>query len=155
MCLTSSLRIALTGELLSVLDQAVQLPVGIDLEAAPKREAVEPLVVPDIGEHRLDDGEAPAFVAAVAGHAVAAVSADLIAGRADASLARRVGVEVLRGRDLLRGTVEKFEVTEYGQKFAVHGQLKGPTGRVASVVAVWIILAGESAPRFVTAYPEE
>ena len=58
-------------------------------------------------------------------------------------------------RDLLRGAVPQLEVTEYGQKFATHGQLKGPTGRVASVVAVWIILAGESAPRFVTAYPED
>ena len=58
-------------------------------------------------------------------------------------------------RNLLRGPVQMLEVTEYGQKVATQGELKGPTGRVAAVVAVWIILAGESAPRFVTAYPED
>lgn len=58
-------------------------------------------------------------------------------------------------RNLLRGATEMIEVTEYGQKFVTRGQLKGPTGRAAAVMAVWIILAGESAPRFVTAYPED
>jgi hypothetical protein len=43
--------------------------------------------------------------------------------------------------------------TEYGQKFTVRGVLSGPNGRFAGIV--WIILAGESAPRFVTAYPED
>ncbi|MBV6416293.1 MAG: hypothetical protein CMLOHMNK_00824 [Steroidobacteraceae bacterium] len=58
-------------------------------------------------------------------------------------------------RDLLRGPVRELEVTEYGQKFATHGELKGPAGRKAAVVAVWITLVGETAPRFVTAYPED
>lgn len=58
-------------------------------------------------------------------------------------------------RNLLLGPVEMLEATEYGQKFATHGELKGPTGRIAAAVAVWILLTGESAPRLVTAYPED
>ncbi len=41
----------------------------------------------------------------------------------------------------------------FGSKFEVRGTIVGPTGREAKVVTVWIILAGESAPRFVTAFP--
>lgn len=37
MCLKSSLRIALMGELFDVVDQAVQLPLRVDLDATPKR----------------------------------------------------------------------------------------------------------------------
>jgi hypothetical protein len=44
---------------------------------------------------------------------------------------------------------------EYGQKFGVRGALTGPNGRSGRIVTVWIILTGEVAPRFVTAYPEE
>jgi len=44
--------------------------------------------------------------------------------------------------------------TEYGQKFTVRGVLSGPNGRAAAIVSVWIILTAETAPRFVTAYPE-
>jgi hypothetical protein len=42
---------------------------------------------------------------------------------------------------------------EYGQKYEVRGKIEGPTGRSASLVAVWIVLPGEDFPRFVTAYP--
>jgi len=57
---TSSLRIALMSELLDVVNQAVQLPLSVDLDAAPKREPIKPLVVPDIGEHRFHYCKAPA-----------------------------------------------------------------------------------------------
>jgi len=43
--------------------------------------------------------------------------------------------------------------TEYGQKNEVHGILTGPSGKVAGVVSVWIILEDEDIPRFVTAFP--
>ncbi len=33
--------------------------------------------------------------------------------------------------------------------------LSGPNGRSAGIVSIWIILVGEKAPRFVTAYPEQ
>jgi hypothetical protein len=43
--------------------------------------------------------------------------------------------------------------TRFGQKYVVAGTIQGPTGRVVSLVVVWIILEGEDFPRFVTAYP--
>jgi len=43
----------------------------------------------------------------------------------------------------------------YGMKYVVSGRLSGPSGDAAGVITVWIILDGESAPRFVTAYPGE
>ena len=42
---------------------------------------------------------------------------------------------------------------DYGQKYTVQGILKGPSGRTSEVVTVWIVLTGELAPRFVTAFP--
>ena len=43
--------------------------------------------------------------------------------------------------------------TRFGQKYVVLGTIEGPSGRVAQIVVVWIILNGEDFPRFVTAYP--
>jgi len=43
--------------------------------------------------------------------------------------------------------------TRFGQKYVVPGTIQGPTGRVAPLVVVWIVLNGEDFPRFVTAYP--
>ena len=43
--------------------------------------------------------------------------------------------------------------SSHGQKYEIRAILTGPAGRSAEVVSVWIILAGEEAPRFVTAYP--
>jgi hypothetical protein len=43
--------------------------------------------------------------------------------------------------------------TGFGQKYIVEGTIEGPGGRTASVVVVWIVLAAEDFPRFVTAYP--
>lgn len=40
-----------------------------------------------------------------------------------------------------------------GQKFSVQAILTGPNGESAAGVSVWFIRAGETAPRFVTAYP--
>jgi hypothetical protein len=43
--------------------------------------------------------------------------------------------------------------TKYGRKYEIHANLVGPNGRSAEVVSVWIIVATEDFPRFVTAYP--
>jgi hypothetical protein len=43
----------------------------------------------------------------------------------------------------------------FGQKYEVRGTIKGPSGRLAIVLAVWIVLKGESFPRFVTVFPGE
>jgi hypothetical protein len=58
-------------------------------------------------------------------------------------------------RGLLGEPAQPLDVTEYGQKYAIYGQLKGPNGRTASITCIWIILADEVLPRFVTAYPKD
>lgn len=58
-------------------------------------------------------------------------------------------------RAVLSNEAQPLRVTEYGQKLGVRGVLTGPNGRAGRIVTVWIILNGEVAPRFVTAYPEE
>jgi len=45
------------------------------------------------------------------------------------------------------------ELSEYGQKYEVRGRIEGPVGKVAVLVAVWIVLRSEGFPRFVTAFP--
>lgn len=58
--------------------------------------------------------------------------------------------------ELLRLAQENAEVAasnRFGQKYVVLGTIQGPTGRSSPVVVVWIVLHGEDAPRFVTAYP--
>jgi len=53
-------------QLLDVMNKAEELPLRIDLLLASEREAIEPLVVPDVSEHRFNGSEAspvqgPAF----------------------------------------------------------------------------------------------
>ena len=55
---------------------------------------------------------------------------------------------------LLSNEAELAGESDFGKKYAVRGAITGPTGAVAEIVAVWIILKGEETPRFVTAYPE-
>ena len=45
------------------------------------------------------------------------------------------------------------QASDFGQKYEVRGTIQGPLGRRAEIVTVWIILAGEASPRFVTAFP--
>jgi hypothetical protein len=58
-------------------------------------------------------------------------------------------------RAALASEAQPTSATEYGQKFSVRGVLMGPNGRTGRIQAIWIILRGETAPRFVTAYPED
>lgn len=51
------------------------------------------------------------------------------------------------------GDAEPGRESPYGRKYEVRGTLKGPAGKLAEVVTVWIILPGEDAPQFVTAFP--
>lgn len=56
--------------------------------------------------------------------------------------------------DLCRsGDAVEGQSSEFGRKYEVRGTLKGPSGRQAEVVTVWVVLVGEGVPRFVTAYP--
>ena len=61
--------------------------------------------------------------------------------------------------DLVRlamdGDALQTQATPFGQKYEVRGQLIGPSGRSATIVCVWIMLSGETVPRFVTAFPAD
>ena len=58
----------------------------------------------------------------------------------------------LREQHLNQDAVLRQE-TLYGRKYEIRGKIKGPGGKTGVVVSVWIILASEEVPRFVTAYP--
>ncbi len=49
--------------------------------------------------------------------------------------------------------VHSSSASPYGQKYEILAKLVGPAGVDAEIVSVWIIKAGEDAPRFVTAFP--
>jgi hypothetical protein len=57
-------------------------------------------------------------------------------------------MDLCRSRDAIEG-----QDSQFGRKYLVRGTLKGPSGRQAQVVSVWVVLVGEQFPRFVTAYP--
>lgn len=57
-------------------------------------------------------------------------------------------LEIAKTGDALSGPAN-----QYGRKYEVHGTLLGVGDRAAAVVTVWIVLANETSPRFVTAYP--
>jgi hypothetical protein len=44
-------------------------------------------------------------------------------------------------------------LTVFGQLFELRVMLRGPSGRAARIVTIWIIRREEDFPRFVTAYP--
>ena len=50
-------RIPMMRQLFDVMDEAIELPLRINLLLASQRKAVEPFVVPEIAEHRFDGGE--------------------------------------------------------------------------------------------------
>ena len=59
-------------------------------------------------------------------------------------------------RDLaVSGDAELGKRSSYGQKYEIRAILRGPSGRSAGVLTVWIILFGGDAPQFVTAFPGE
>ena len=63
-------------------------------------------------------------------------------------------IEDINAGDLILSyDAEEVEKTRYGRKYIVEGSFTGPSGRVIQVVTIWIILKGDSVPRFVTAYP--
>jgi Domain of unknown function (DUF6883) len=59
-------------------------------------------------------------------------------------------------RDLaVSGEAELGKRSPYGQKYEIRGTLKGPSGRSAGVLTVWIVVIGGDVPQFVTAFPGE
>jgi hypothetical protein len=64
---------------------------------------------------------------------------------------------LLFARALLRiaemGKVVETVGTPFGTKYVVEGNLETPRMERVRLITVWIILAEENVPRFVTAYP--
>ncbi len=54
----------------------------------------------------------------------------------------------------IRGTAEPGEKNQFGCKYTVSGTLRGPNGREGLFRTVWLVENDQSAPRFLTAYPE-
>ena len=51
------------------------------------------------------------------------------------------------------GTALPGRANAFGQKYEVGGTLRGPNGRQARFVSVWLVPPGGEAPRFITAFP--
>lgn len=54
----------------------------------------------------------------------------------------------------IQNEVAEIEITDFGTKYVVFGDINAPNGRPSIVRTVWVIRKGEDYPRFVTAYPE-
>jgi hypothetical protein len=48
---------------------------------------------------------------------------------------------------------ELVERNKFGQKYSITGMITGPNGKTEMLRTIWIVLAGEYIPRFVTIYP--
>jgi hypothetical protein len=58
--------VSMMRKLLDIVNQAVQVPLRVHFGQRAQREAVQALVVAQVGKHRLDDGDAPAVELATA-----------------------------------------------------------------------------------------
>jgi hypothetical protein len=83
------------------------------------------------------------------------------AGRDKANFFKRFGftseaweifAQALR-RHAAQHKIAKIEPSPFGNRYVIEGSLQTPSGRAPQVRAVWFIDTGETAPRFVTAYP--
>ncbi len=68
---------------------------------------------------------------------------------ADWDALRRALLDLARSAEAKPGQRSLF-----GQKFEIRGILKGPSGRQASIVSVWMLPNGRDVAHFVTAFPE-
>jgi hypothetical protein len=84
-----------------------------------------------------------------------------VVGQAKARFFARLGFSAHRWQELQTqllilaqySAAEAGVRSPFGQKYLVRGIIRGPNGRTAAVQSVWIIRAGESVPRLVTAIP--
>jgi hypothetical protein len=51
------------------------------------------------------------------------------------------------------GEVAEISTSPHGVKYAVDGMLSNPSGQRLKLRTIWIVEAGETSPRLVTAYP--
>lgn len=67
----------------------------------------------------------------------------------DWTILRDALVELAHSQEATRGQPSPF-----GQKFEIRAILRGPSGRQAAVLTVWMISIGRDFPHFVTAFPD-
>jgi len=83
------------------------------------------------------------------------------AGRAKAAFFARFGFTIAawpKLRDALLDHARSAPIvsaadTPFGKKYILEASLVAPDGRKPRVRAIWFVVAGETAPLFVTAYP--
>lgn len=51
------------------------------------------------------------------------------------------------------GEVAETQTSAHGVKYTVDGAITTPSGRQVTLRTIWIVDAGDTCPRFVTAYP--
>lgn len=82
--------------------------------------------------------------------------------RGNAAFFRSLGFDATNWRHLRRALLEVARsgvarpglVSEFGAKYEIRATLSGPTGRYATIKTIWLIHAGQTVPRFVTAFPD-
>ena len=82
-------------------------------------------------------------------------------GRSKALFFAVLGYSPKRWRDLeqelrrliARNRARVHSLSTYSQKYMVRGTIRGPWGRSARIVTIWIVISSGGPPRFVTAYP--
>lgn len=58
-------------------------------------------------------------------------------------------------KQILSNNAVEIEGFSYGKKFVITEYLVTPSEKTVKISTVWVILTGESIPRFITAYPGE
>ena len=51
------------------------------------------------------------------------------------------------------GNAAPGQLSPFGLKYEIHAILRGPSGRQADVVTVWMVSNGQDFPHFITAHP--
>lgn len=59
--------------------------------------------------------------------------------------------------ELANQDIQTSEETNYGTKtkYVIVGEIKGPNGRAAKIISIWMIPTSDSVPKLVTAYPSK
>jgi hypothetical protein len=89
------------------------------------------------------------------------LSPDHPSGRSKASFFSALGFRREQPADLRQAllqhaatdTVSSVRLTQFGAKYVVDGQIRGPAGTSARIRSVWFVETNEIRPRLITAYP--
>jgi hypothetical protein len=77
----------------------------------------------------------------------------LYLAQAGYTAANAEGLAVDMREQLLPLDAEFLEATEYGQKYVIRGNLRGPNGVILRVVTIWMKESATGLTKFVTLFP--